>query len=88
MCTGAGVAVAIWGGRTAASARWILAARWRGAGLALIALGMTVTFFFKPDQWAARLQELMRTDPVSAIGQVDLVDQSHVIFNRCELVKP
>jgi hypothetical protein len=47
---------------------------------------VTVTFFFKPDQWAARLQGLMRGDPVSAIGQVDLVDQSHVIFNHCELV--
>lgn len=47
---------------------------------------VTVTFFFKPDQWVARLQGLMRGDPVSAIGQVDLVDKSHVIFNRCELV--
>lgn len=47
---------------------------------------VTVTFFFKPDQWAVRLKGLMRGDPVSAIGQVDLVDQSHVIFNHCELV--
>lgn len=47
---------------------------------------VTVTLFFKPTQWAARLQGLMRGDPVSAIGQVDLVDQSHVIFNHCELV--
>jgi tRNA_anti-like len=46
---------------------------------------VSVTFFFKPAQWAARLQGLMRGDPVSAIGQVDLVNQSHVIFNHCEL---
>jgi hypothetical protein len=47
---------------------------------------VTVTFFFKPDQWAARLRGLMRGDPVSVIGQVNLVDRSHVIFNHSELV--
>jgi hypothetical protein len=47
---------------------------------------VTVTFFFKPDKWAARLQGLMRGDLVAANGQVDHVAKSHVIFNNCELV--
>jgi hypothetical protein len=46
---------------------------------------VTVTFFFQPDPWAARLRGLMSGDPVSAIGQIDLVDQAHVIFNHCAL---
>jgi hypothetical protein len=47
---------------------------------------VTVTFLFKPDQWAGRLKGLMRGDPVSATGQVVDVAQSQVIFNHCELV--
>jgi hypothetical protein len=46
---------------------------------------VTVTFFFAPSTWAARLQGLMPNDQIKVIGQVLRVTQGQVIFDNCEL---
>jgi hypothetical protein len=46
---------------------------------------VTVTFFFAPATWAARLQGLMPNDQIRVTGRVHVVTRTMVIFDNCEL---